>query len=33
MGGVSVALEVGNDLYLGSFAGDRIARWRWRDPD
>ncbi len=33
MGGVSVALEVGDDLYLGSFTGDRIARWRWRDPD
>ena len=31
IGGVSAALEVGNDLYLGTFAGNRIARWRWRD--
>lgn len=30
MGGVSVALEVGDFLYLGAFTGDRIARWRWR---
>jgi hypothetical protein len=28
IGGVSVALQQGDDLYLGSFAGDRIARWR-----
>jgi len=26
MGGVTVALQLGNDLYLGTFAGDRIAR-------
>lgn len=26
MGGVTVALEMGGDLYLGTFAGDRIAR-------
>jgi hypothetical protein len=26
MGAASVALEVGSDLYLGTFAGDRIAR-------
>jgi hypothetical protein len=31
IGGVSVALELGGELYLGTFAGDRIARWRWRD--
>ena len=28
MGGVSVALRVEDDVYLGSSAGDRIARWR-----
>jgi len=28
IGGVSVALQQGDELYLGSFAGDRIARWR-----
>ena len=28
IGGVSVAVELGDSLYLGSFAGDRIARWR-----
>jgi hypothetical protein len=27
VGGVSVALRRGEDLYLGSVAGDRIARW------
>jgi hypothetical protein len=27
IGGVSVALQQGDALYLGSFAGDRIARW------
>jgi hypothetical protein len=27
LGGVSVALQVGDELYLGSVAGDRIARW------
>ena len=31
IGGVSVALELGDDIYLGTFAGDRIARWRWRN--
>ncbi len=29
LGGVSVAVQLGGDLYLGSVAGDRIARWRW----
>ena len=28
IGGVSVALQHGDDLYLGSVAGDRIARWQ-----
>ena len=28
MGGVSVALRVADDVFLGSSAGDRIARWR-----
>jgi hypothetical protein len=28
IGGVSVALQQGDDVYLGSVAGDRIARWR-----
>ncbi len=28
IGGVSVALRIGDEVYLGSFAGDRIARWR-----
>lgn len=32
MGGVSVALEVEGELFLGAFTGDRIARWRWRAP-
>ena len=27
IGGVSVALRIGDVVYLGSFAGDRIARW------
>ena len=27
IGGVSAALRVGDVVYLGSFAGDRIARW------
>jgi hypothetical protein len=31
IGGVSAALELGDDLYLGTFAGDRIAHWRWRN--
>jgi len=25
---VSVAAQLGDSLYLGSFAGDRLARWR-----
>ena len=28
MGGVSVALRVADEVFLGSSAGDRIARWR-----
>jgi hypothetical protein len=28
MGGVSVATHAGDSLYLGSYAGDRVARWR-----
>jgi sugar lactone lactonase YvrE len=28
IGGVSVALRIADEIYLGSFAGDRIARWR-----
>jgi sugar lactone lactonase YvrE len=28
IGGVSVALRIADEVYLGSFAGDRIARWR-----
>jgi hypothetical protein len=28
LGGVSVALRVADDVFLGSFAGDRIGRWR-----
>jgi len=28
IGGVSVAVELDDSLYLGSFAGDRVARWR-----
>jgi SMP-30/Gluconolactonase/LRE-like region len=32
LGGVSVAVQVGDELYLGSVAGDRIARWRFH-PD
>ena len=28
IGGVSVARRVGDAVYLGSFAGDRIARWQ-----
>ena len=28
IGGVSVAVQLGDSLYLGSFAGDRLARWR-----
>ncbi len=28
IGGVSVALRIGDDVFLGAFAGDRIARWR-----
>jgi hypothetical protein len=28
IGGVSAALRVGEEVFLGSFAGDRIARWR-----
>ena len=27
IGGVSVALRVGDVVYFGSSAGDRIARW------
>ena len=30
MGGVTVALERDGVLYLGTFAGDRVSRWRWR---
>ncbi len=28
MGAATVAVELGGDVYLGSFAGDRITRWR-----
>jgi SMP-30/Gluconolactonase/LRE-like region len=28
IGGVSVARRVGDSVYLGSFAGDRVARWK-----
>jgi hypothetical protein len=28
IGGVSVALRVADEVFLGAFAGDRIARWR-----
>ena len=27
IGGVSVATQVGENLFLGSVAGDRVARW------
>ena len=27
IGGVSIALRIGDEVYLGAFAGDRIARW------
>lgn len=30
IGAVSVALQVGADLWLGTFAGDRVARMAWR---
>ena len=28
IGGVSVAMRIDDEVYLGAFAGDRIARWR-----
>ena len=28
MGAATVAVQLGDDVYLGSFAGDRITRWR-----
>jgi sugar lactone lactonase YvrE len=31
MGGATVAAERNGWLYLGTFAGDRISRWRWRE--
>jgi hypothetical protein len=32
MGGATVAVELDGSLYLGSFAGDRIARWQIPKP-
>jgi hypothetical protein len=31
MGAATVAVERNGWLYLGTFAGDRISRWRWRE--
>lgn len=31
IGGVSVAIQRGDDVYVGSFQGDRIVRLDWRD--
>jgi len=30
IGGVSVALEVGNEVYVGSFQGERLLRFGWK---
>jgi hypothetical protein len=32
MGGATVAVRLGDSLYLGTFAGDRITRWRIPRP-